>query len=454
MQIPIPDDWDGVSTCRWAICWPDSVKWRAILSGLVELPNQGRFWDFSTGNFLLLRAQFKPIYDYNFDLKEVYMACNDNGLIDIAEAIRALAVSNSSSLSSAASCSCGGQTGYTQGAITTEGGAVPIFGNQPPLSRGNDTLPPGYDDIEQARLDKCSIATALVDGMIRSLAYLQALDLFNLTALAGIIGAAMAGLSPLLVFPPAAIIVMITALGFLAGAMVVLGDVRAWAIENREWLICQLYTGESTEAIVSAISDALDALIATLPTSGPVGWAIKTIVLILLNGDSLNRLMTLEGASGLPAGECSDCEAVCGFDFDFRTLDDYGFAIANESNVSGTDASLSSGGVTITTTVTGTPGTLYWRNSAIEPAEIVSGARFLSYGYFTTPTTCYIYFEFDDDLGELVVIWAEGSANLGQTIDVDLASFVGRVVTGVYVYGAWGSTGSKEFSLQYLRVSC
>ena len=454
MQIPIPDDWDGQSTCRWAICWPDSVKWRAILSGLVELPNQGRFWDFSTGNFLLLRAEFKPIYDYNFELKETIMACGDNGLIDIAEAIRALAVSNSSVASSSASCSCGGQTGYTQGAITTPGGAVPIFGNQPPLSRPNDTLPPGYDDLEQARLDKCSIATALVDGMIRSLAYLQALDLFNLTALAGIIGVAMAGLSPLLVFPPAAIIVMITALGFLAGAMVLLGDVRSWAIENREWLICQLYTGESTEAIISVISDALDALIATLPTSGPIGWALKTIVLVLLNGDSLNRLMTLEGASGLPPGECADCDDVCGFDFDFRTLDDYGFAIANESNVSGTGASFGVDGVTIVTSVTGIPGILYWQNTAIEPVEIVSGARFLAYGYFGTPTTCDMYFEFDDNPGDLELIWGNGFANLGQTIDVDLSAFVGRAVVGVYVYGAWGSTGGKTFSLQYLRVSC
>jgi hypothetical protein len=93
MEIPIPNDWDGISFCRWAICWPESVLWEAILRGLVTNPSRGRFWDADTGNILEVQEAFLPALDYNSQLKEVFMACDDQGLTLIAQAINNLALS-------------------------------------------------------------------------------------------------------------------------------------------------------------------------------------------------------------------------------------------------------------------------------------------------------------------------------------------------------------------------
>lgn len=49
MQAPIPDDWINEAWLCYAIQWPDSTKWLAILNGLLSNPRQGRFWNGQTG---------------------------------------------------------------------------------------------------------------------------------------------------------------------------------------------------------------------------------------------------------------------------------------------------------------------------------------------------------------------------------------------------------------------
>jgi hypothetical protein len=49
-EVPIPDDWDGETWECVQIQWPSSVKWFAVLSGLITSPLRGRLWKASTGN--------------------------------------------------------------------------------------------------------------------------------------------------------------------------------------------------------------------------------------------------------------------------------------------------------------------------------------------------------------------------------------------------------------------
>ena len=76
MKHAIPDDWDG-TFCRFAICWPDSVLWRALLRGLVTEPARGFFWDEKTGSIKNILAEFRQTVDQNLDLECVIMTCKD-----------------------------------------------------------------------------------------------------------------------------------------------------------------------------------------------------------------------------------------------------------------------------------------------------------------------------------------------------------------------------------------
>lgn len=76
MKHSIPDDWDG-TFCRFAICWPDSTLWRALLRGLVTEPARGFFWDEETGWVKDVLADFRQTVDHNLDLECVIMTCRD-----------------------------------------------------------------------------------------------------------------------------------------------------------------------------------------------------------------------------------------------------------------------------------------------------------------------------------------------------------------------------------------
>lgn len=49
MRLPIPNDWDSASWECYQIVWPQSVKWTAVLLGLLSQPMRGRTWDERTG---------------------------------------------------------------------------------------------------------------------------------------------------------------------------------------------------------------------------------------------------------------------------------------------------------------------------------------------------------------------------------------------------------------------
>lgn len=73
MKMPIPSDWDGLSTCDYRIVWPDSPIWRFILRGLMTNPGLIEFWDGSTGDVEQVLQDFRPIMEKGLDS----LGCND-----------------------------------------------------------------------------------------------------------------------------------------------------------------------------------------------------------------------------------------------------------------------------------------------------------------------------------------------------------------------------------------
>ena len=298
MEMPIPDDWDGVSTCRWAVCWPDSDKWKAILYGLLEDPNQGRFWDFSTGNFLELREKFKPIYDYNFNLKEAIMACNDASLGTLIQAMTLLIQTQC--------CSNGPPpNGGIQVVITTpEGTTQPVYGSVPPAELPEGEVPTDYPGtLEEYDADKCRTAAAMVDGWaatIRNLSYI------SFAQSVGLITIVLLALADLIVLPVFLIPILIAAaigvVGLRAGLQALADGIEA----NKAELVCILIQNNNTETIIGLLSDAIDAIIAALSVSTLLGLALKTIAMVLMNTDTLNLLFTLVQGQG-DTYDCSDC---------------------------------------------------------------------------------------------------------------------------------------------------
>lgn len=71
-EMPIPNDWDGVTWTCVFVDWPDSELWLSILRGFVTSPLRGRFWDGSTGNIKSVQNIGKEINERN-DI----MSCQD-----------------------------------------------------------------------------------------------------------------------------------------------------------------------------------------------------------------------------------------------------------------------------------------------------------------------------------------------------------------------------------------
>src|SRR3989304_9661396 len=89
-QGTIPSDWEG-EYCRYAVCWPNSPQWLAVLRGVLALPASGRFWDGHTGTITEAQQVIVETYDTNLHLGEVIMACNDSFLGNIATALEHIA---------------------------------------------------------------------------------------------------------------------------------------------------------------------------------------------------------------------------------------------------------------------------------------------------------------------------------------------------------------------------
>lgn len=318
MKLPIPNDWNGTDFCRWAVCWPDSPQWKAALYGLVEMPMQGRFWDFSTGDFIQTREQFRPAYQHNFNLREVIMSCGDNGLQEIAQAIRALSIAMTAQATASASC-CG------QGSVGQ--GQTPVPYN--PIEEGDpDTDPPpdGFDTWEQFFANKCSVATDIVTTLQADIGRMTTINLVGITLVALIpvlIGLLLTPIPGDEIAVIAGVLLGVLALG---GAM--LDNISDTITAHFEELVCSLYNANSS---ASAETDFEEAFSTAWSTEGydttPYSISAKSLINSMVGSASTNKLFELQSDRILPAGDCSGC--VCEAQIDFGT-DTGGWVIESE----------------------------------------------------------------------------------------------------------------------------
>lgn len=338
MQVPMPDDWDGESFCRWAVCWPDSIKWKAILSGLLESPTQGRFWDFETGNFLDLRALFRPAYDYNFELKGVLMACQDQAIAEALQAI-ATALTNQTTGGGGAtinqSINCCEETiinvgGGVQGSVPgdEETGDTPIYGSVPPIGLPTGEFPPEFPDLATYQQDKCEMANLMIDNIITQLRAFSFLPLVNSTALAALVAASVFGIITL----PVTIIPLIVAMMIILGTSAFYLDQFAdYMADNREEWVCALFQADSSEGAITAVVELIQTGIAFLSITGPIAVAVKAIVLALFNSDTVNKLFQYTAHAIYEGADCSSCVSTEGC-FDFEAEQDLlGWTVIDQS---------------------------------------------------------------------------------------------------------------------------
>jgi len=74
MQAPIPDDFTSDAWLCYAIQWPDSTQWLAILHGLLSTPRMGRFWNAQSGNIKAAQLVGDEIWHRNTPL----VSCADS----------------------------------------------------------------------------------------------------------------------------------------------------------------------------------------------------------------------------------------------------------------------------------------------------------------------------------------------------------------------------------------
>lgn len=297
-QGKIPDDWENGEYCRYAVCWPNSPQWLAILRGVLAFPARGRFWDKNTGIITIAQNIIKNAYDENLHLKEVIMACGDNGLQEIAAAIRAAGANN-----------CCGETVPTNGGIsvvvtTPNNVEIVIYGNEPPGSLPFGEVPPDYPGtLAEYDADRCRTAAGIIDGVVSTLKNFSYINwvIANLSIVVVIGAVAGAIIVPQVLIP----IIIAAAVGHvgIAGAMRSLADGIAADKDN---LVCIMMQNESTKDIIAIIADAIDVIIAAIPATGGIAIALKTLALVLFNATTINQLMTLQQGAGEPY-DCSGC---------------------------------------------------------------------------------------------------------------------------------------------------
>lgn len=433
MQIPIPDDWNGTDCCRWAIKWPDSPKWQAILSGLIEMPMQGRTWDFDTGTFLDLREQFRPFYDYNFNLKGVIMACEDTAIADALQAIATALAGQTGGGAINQNINCCEETiinvgGGVQGSVPGDEstGDTPIYGSVPPIGVEPGTFPDGYPDLATYQQDKCEIANLMVDNIITQLRAFSFLPLVNSTALAGLVVASVFGIITL----PVTIVPLIVTMMIVLGASAFYLDQFAdYMQSNREEFVCALYAADSSEGAITAVVELIQTGIAFLSITGPIGVAVKAIVLALFNSDTVNKLFQYTAHAIYEGADCSGCvsELTC---FDFEAEQDLlGWTVMDQTG--GTvDLEIVTLGMQVTTGAPVTDALHTVFGSPLINYTIVADDEFIIwYDSDPVPYGRTLWMTLD---GERTVVMSEGTiVDHLVCAPVDLNPHVGKVVTKI-----------------------
>lgn len=250
---------------------------------------------------------FKYLQSYiERGINEMSSPCNFDG---VSDSIRYLADKVATAMFNKGDSGSCCNVSITVGSTLDSGGnQIPLFGTEPALSVEVGGYPAGYDNLAQYKLNKCALATAMVDNWVDVLNFLSGLNMANLSALALLIGNSLAEVVTVLVFPPAAIPVMIGLLIALGVSMAVLTSLSGYISSNRSDVICLLYKADSAEQAIAAVTDFVRNAIQELEILPGIGQIVEVIAMTLLNTDTVNKLFIKQGTENLPEGNCSDCD--------------------------------------------------------------------------------------------------------------------------------------------------
>jgi len=308
-KATIPDDWEGLFCC-YAVRWPKSAQWEAVLRGVLTIARDGRFWNEDTGNIRAAQAVINQTLEWNMNLWEVIMSCGDNTVADAIYALAAALATNKTPPGGACCPSPGGNDVNIniQNTVTlSDGTRWPIYSDQPIPTLPESGVPEGYNDLEEYSADKCAKANKIISDLIVTLQNFSVLNLATGAIGATVILACLVGLItvpyveiPLLLFALLASVTMTTVAGMMAN----------YINDNREDFVCVLYQENNLETMTQLLADLLDIAVAAIEVTGAVAIAIKSIVLWLLNGNTLGILLTSDAKLLYPEADCSGCGAV------------------------------------------------------------------------------------------------------------------------------------------------
>lgn len=334
VYVPIPDDWDGESWTFRVVCWPDSVQWRAILSGLVSTPSRGRYWDGKTGDIratqlvgLEILARYDAVCD---DIVTVLEEIRDK-IDDINETMSDIEIHNEVT-ATASQAQAQAQIQLSGALAIAESHSEAIVSNvinietsvfvsstcppcsvttPPPVSRQPET---GVTDTPRSSAI-CDVAEGNVDAAIEVLEILRRITLYlrtvGLDAAAGLVASAIEGaahrygLSFLL--PPSGLVQMAEALrrasidNVLNAAIV---DALNALKVNRSALICELYDKANGNLPTDEIMESFAELLETLGM--PYGASMQ-LIMSMFNLNTL-ALLYYDGASTVFGPATFDCD--------------------------------------------------------------------------------------------------------------------------------------------------
>jgi len=296
LQGTIPDDWQG-EYCCYAVQWPDSPQWLAILRGVLVLPGRGRFWDEHTGNIISACDVVRATYDNNLHLEGVIMACNDPGLALVAIALEKIA---NSMAANGSNCCDGRGSG---GATANE----PPFNPTEEIDPGVDPPPDGFESWEQFYANKCSVAFAIISKLEGDLGTLAIIQWGSAGA-----EAITASLLILLVTPiPAAAVIALVFFLLTVSAVVISTTALSIIIDNEQELICALYSGTSSQSSRDLFLAEFDSL-ATSAIADPVErFAAETLIRYMIGAAATNQLYAAETTLILAEQDCQFCHGSC-----------------------------------------------------------------------------------------------------------------------------------------------
>lgn len=271
-----------------------------IRKGLQPLRWATRYGEYLNGNELFRVTDNKEVLSAIDELEVKIMGCDiSNSLNNIAKAIELLAKSQCCNSTDVIVNVNGGINGsLPDGTIT--------YGTE---SYGSEavTLPDGYTSEAQYKAQKCALANAMADGIIGVVYGLDGIAAFE--AIAGTTIAVL-GLFSVIAVPEVAIPALLAA---VAVAWLVSGSLFAVAqeIENRrDELVCILYNTDTPSTAISLVADFFDTVIAFLALTSPVGIAVKTILMILVNETTLSKLYDEYAGFMYPSANCDDCNPI------------------------------------------------------------------------------------------------------------------------------------------------